>query len=70
MPSTRPAAFSARRSVHPARRGARPPWRRRRRLSRRGVAVLILPVDVSKAEVADEPAFAVHRPTGIATERR
>ena len=30
-------------------------------LSKRGVAVLILPVDVSKAEVSDEPAFAVHR---------
>ena len=30
-------------------------------LSKRGVAVLILPVDVSKAEVSHEPAFAVHR---------
>src|SRR5271155_3966611 len=30
-------------------------------LSKRGVAVLILPVDVSKAEVSDEPAFTVHR---------
>ena len=30
-------------------------------LSKRGVAVLILPVDISKAEVSDEPAFAVHR---------
>lgn len=29
-------------------------------LSKRGVAVLILPVDVSKAEAPDEPAFAVH----------
>jgi pyruvate dehydrogenase (quinone) len=30
-------------------------------LSKRGVAVLILPVDISKTEVSDEPAFAVHR---------
>jgi pyruvate dehydrogenase (quinone) len=30
-------------------------------LSKRGVAVLILPVDVSKAPAPDEPAFAVHR---------
>jgi pyruvate dehydrogenase (quinone) len=30
-------------------------------LSKRGVAVLILPVDISKAEVSEEPAFAVHR---------
>jgi len=30
-------------------------------LSRRGVAVLIVPVDVSKAHVSGEPAFAVHR---------
>ena len=30
-------------------------------LSRRGVAVLIVPVDISKAHVSDEPAFAVHR---------
>jgi pyruvate dehydrogenase (quinone) len=29
-------------------------------LSKRGVAVLILPVDVSKAEAPEEPAFAVH----------
>jgi pyruvate dehydrogenase (quinone) len=29
-------------------------------LSKRGVAVLILPVDVSKAEAPAEPAFAVH----------
>jgi pyruvate dehydrogenase (quinone) len=29
-------------------------------LSKRGVAVLILPVDISKAKVSDEPAFAVH----------
>jgi pyruvate dehydrogenase (quinone) len=29
-------------------------------LAKRGVAVLILPVDVSKAEAPDEPAFAVH----------
>jgi pyruvate dehydrogenase (quinone) len=34
-------------------------------LSKRGVAVLILPVDVSKAEVSDEPAFAVHRATPV-----
>ena len=30
-------------------------------LSKRGVAVLILPVDVSKMEVSDEPAFSVHQ---------
>ena len=30
-------------------------------LSRRGVAVLIVPVDVSKAKAPEEPAFAVHR---------
>lgn len=30
-------------------------------LSKRGVAVLILPVDVSKAEAPDEPAFAKRR---------
>lgn len=30
-------------------------------LSRRGVAVLIVPVDVSSAKAPDEPAFAVHR---------
>lgn len=29
-------------------------------LSKRGVAVLILPVDVSKAHIPDEPTFAVH----------
>jgi pyruvate dehydrogenase (quinone) len=29
-------------------------------LSKRGVAVLILPIDISKAEAPDEPAFAVH----------
>jgi pyruvate dehydrogenase (quinone) len=29
-------------------------------LAKRGVAVLILPVDVSKADAPDEPAFAVH----------
>jgi pyruvate dehydrogenase (quinone) len=29
-------------------------------LSKRGVAVLILPVDVSKSEAPDEPAFGVH----------
>src|SRR5271163_359153 len=29
-------------------------------LSKRGVAVLILPIDVSKADAPDEPAFAVH----------
>ena len=34
-------------------------------LSKRGVAVLILPVDISKAEVSDEPAFAVHRATPV-----
>jgi pyruvate dehydrogenase (quinone) len=34
-------------------------------LSKRGVAVLILPVDVSKARVADEPAFVVHRTTPV-----
>ncbi len=30
-------------------------------LSKRGVAVLIVPVDVSEAKAPDEPAFAVHR---------
>ncbi|HUO23511.1 MAG TPA: thiamine pyrophosphate-dependent enzyme [Caulobacteraceae bacterium] len=30
-------------------------------LSKRGAAVLIVPVDVSKAPAPDEPAFAVHR---------
>lgn len=30
-------------------------------LARRGVAVLILPVDISKAAAPEEPAFAVHR---------
>jgi pyruvate dehydrogenase (quinone) len=34
-------------------------------LSKRGVAVLILPVDISKTEVSDEPAFAVHRATPV-----
>src|SRR5271170_509489 len=34
-------------------------------LSKRSVAVLILPIDVSKTEVADEPAFAVHRATPV-----
>jgi pyruvate dehydrogenase (quinone) len=34
-------------------------------LSKRGVAVLILPVDVSKADVSDELAFAVHRATPV-----
>jgi pyruvate dehydrogenase (quinone) len=34
-------------------------------LSKRGVAVLILPVDLSKAKVADEPAFVVHRTTPV-----
>jgi pyruvate dehydrogenase (quinone) len=29
-------------------------------LSKRGVAVLIVPIDVSKADAPDEPAFAVH----------
>jgi pyruvate dehydrogenase (quinone) len=29
-------------------------------LSKRGVAVLVVPVDVSKAEAPDEPAFSVH----------
>ncbi|PXA92403.1 ubiquinone-dependent pyruvate dehydrogenase [Nostoc sp. 3335mG] len=30
-------------------------------LAKKGVAVLIVPVDVSQAKVADKPAFAVHR---------
>ena len=30
-------------------------------LSRKGVAVLVMPVDVSKAAAPDEPEFAVHR---------
>ena len=30
-------------------------------LSKRGVAVLIVPIDVSQAKAPDEPAFAVHR---------
>jgi pyruvate dehydrogenase (quinone) len=34
-------------------------------LSKRGVAVLILPVDISKVEVSEEPAFAVHRATPL-----
>jgi pyruvate dehydrogenase (quinone) len=34
-------------------------------LSKRGVAVLILPVDISKMSVSDEPAFAVHRPAPV-----
>jgi pyruvate dehydrogenase (quinone) len=34
-------------------------------LSKRGVAVLILPVDISKTEVSDEPAFAVHHATPV-----
>jgi pyruvate dehydrogenase (quinone) len=34
-------------------------------LSRRGVAVLILPVDISKAAAPDEPTFTVHRTTPI-----
>jgi pyruvate dehydrogenase (quinone) len=44
-------------------------------LSKRGVAVLILPVDVSKAEAPDEPGFAVHvsqpvvRPSDIDLQR-
>jgi pyruvate dehydrogenase (quinone) len=34
-------------------------------LSKRGVAVLVLPIDVSKSEAPDEPAFGIHvsRPT-------
>jgi pyruvate dehydrogenase (quinone) len=44
-------------------------------LSKRGVAVIILPVDISKADAPDEPAFAVHvstpliRPTDTDLER-
>jgi pyruvate dehydrogenase (quinone) len=44
-------------------------------LSKRGVAVIILPVDISKADAPDEPAFAVHvstplvRPTDADLER-
>jgi pyruvate dehydrogenase (quinone) len=34
-------------------------------LSKRGVAVLVLPVDVSKAKVSDDSAFAVHRTTPV-----
>lgn len=34
-------------------------------LSKRGVAVLILPVDISKAAAPPEPAFAVHRATPV-----
>ena len=34
-------------------------------LSKRGVAVLILPIDISKAAAPDEPAFAVHRATPV-----
>jgi pyruvate dehydrogenase (quinone) len=34
-------------------------------LSKRGVAVLIVPVDVSKAEAPKEPHFAAHRPTPV-----
>ncbi len=34
-------------------------------LAKRGVAVLILPVDISKATAPDEPAFAVHRATPL-----
>ncbi|MBV8591144.1 MAG: ubiquinone-dependent pyruvate dehydrogenase [Acetobacteraceae bacterium] len=34
-------------------------------LSKRGLAVLILPVDVSKLEISDDPAFAVHRATPV-----
>ena len=34
-------------------------------LSKRGVAVLIVPVDVSKAEAPKEPHFATHRPTPV-----
>ena len=39
-------------------------------LAKRGVAVLIVPVDISQAKAPDEPAFAVHRrPAGAAAER-
>lgn len=34
-------------------------------LAKRGVAVLILPVDISMKPAADEPAFAVHRPAPL-----
>jgi pyruvate dehydrogenase (quinone) len=34
-------------------------------LSRRGVAVLIVPADVSSASAVEEPVFAVHQPTPI-----
>ena len=34
-------------------------------LSRKGVAVLIVPVDVSRAEAPDEPAFSVHRASPV-----
>jgi pyruvate dehydrogenase (quinone) len=34
-------------------------------LSKRGVAVLILPVDISKAVAPEEPVFAVHRSTPV-----
>jgi pyruvate dehydrogenase (quinone) len=34
-------------------------------LSRKGVAVLIVPVDVSEASAPDEPDFAVHRPAPV-----
>jgi len=34
-------------------------------LSKRGVAVLIVPVDVSSARAPDEPAFAVHRASPV-----
>ena len=36
-------------------------------LAKRGVAVLIVPVDVSKAIVADEHAFSVHRAAPVTT---
>jgi pyruvate dehydrogenase (quinone) len=34
-------------------------------LTKRGVAVLILPVDISQAKVSDEPAFTVHHPAPV-----
>ena len=38
--------------------------------SRQGVAVLIVPVDVSSANAPDEPAFTVHRTTPLTPRRR
>ena len=34
-------------------------------LAKHGVAVLILPVDISKATAPDEPAFTVHHATPL-----